>query len=64
MLTSEESIRHKPFENLEVVARKHEITKQLQFPNSVVYVVDATQNYQQEVVFIKSKIWETLLQNQ
>ena len=64
MLSPEESIRRKPFENLEVVARKHEITKQLQFPNSVVYVVDATQNYQQEMVFIKNRIWETLLQNQ
>ena len=64
MLSPEESIRRKPFENLEAVTRKHEITQQLQFPNSAVYVVDATQDYQQEIVFIKNKIWETLLQRQ
>ena len=64
MLSPEESIRRKPFENLEAVTRKHEITQQLQFPNSAVYVVDATQDYQQEIIFIKNKIWETLLQRQ
>ena len=63
MLSPEESIRRKPFENLEAVTRKHEITKQLQFPNSNVYTVDATQDYQQEVVFIKKQVWETLLQS-
>ena len=64
MLSPEESIRRKPFENLEAVTRKHEITQQLQFPNSAVYIVDATQDYQQEMVFIKNKIWEALLQRQ
>lgn len=63
MLSPEESIRRKPFEKLEAVTRKHEITKQLQFPNSDVYTVDATQDYQQEIVFIKNQIWETLLQS-
>lgn len=61
MLSPEESIRRKPFEKLEAVTRKHEITTQLQFPNSDVYTVDATQDYQQEVVFIKNRIWEALL---
>ena len=63
MLSPEESIRRKPFENLEAVTRKHEITQWLQFPNSVVYTIDATQDYRQEIVFIKNQIWEALLQN-
>lgn len=63
MLSPEESIRRKPFENLKTVTRKHEITQQLQFPDSDVYTVDATQDYQEEIVFIKKQIWETLMQN-
>lgn len=63
MLSPEESIRRKPFENLETVTQKHVITQRLQFPNSVVYTVDATQDYPQEIVFIKNQIWEALLQN-
>lgn len=62
MLSPEESIRRKPFEKLEAVTLKHEITQKLQFPNSAVYVVDAAQDYQQEICFIKNKIWKTLLQ--
>ena len=64
MLSPEESIRRKPFENLETVTRKHEITQQLQFPNSAVYIVDATQDYQQEIIFIKNQIWEAIIQDQ
>lgn len=63
MLSPEESIRRKPFENIEVVTRKHHITQQLQFPNSVVYTVDATQDYQQEIIFMKNQIWDTLIQD-
>lgn len=62
MLSPEESISRKPFENLEIVTRKHEITQQLQFPNSVVYTVDATQDYQQEIIFIKNQIWKAIIQ--
>ena len=64
MLSPEESIRRKPLENFDTVARKHEITRQLQFPNSTVHIVDATQNYQAELVFIKNEIWKSLIQNQ
>ena len=64
MLSPEESIRRKPFENLAAVTRKHEITKQLKFPNSTIHIVDATQDYEQELVFIKKEIWNTLFQNQ
>lgn len=62
LLSPEESIRRKPFENIELVTRKHEITKQIEFPQSIVYEVDAAQDYEQELIFIKTKIWNTLLQ--
>jgi len=64
MLSPEESIRRKPFEDLAAVTRKHEITKQLMFPDSIVHIVDATQDYGQELIFIKKEIWNTLFQNQ
>ncbi len=64
MLSPEESIQRKPFENIESVTRKHEITQQLQFPNSLVYTVDATQDYPQEIIFIKNQIWKAITQSQ
>lgn len=64
MLPPEESVRRKPFEDLNAVTQKHEITKQLQFINSKVYVVDATQDYNCELIFIKNKIWEEILKAQ
>lgn len=64
MLPPEESIRRKPFENYENVKEKHKITKSLKFDSSLVYEVDATQEYQQELIFIKNKIWDMLIQNQ
>lgn len=64
MLSPEESIKRKPLENYNAVSKKHEIIKQLQFPNSMVVEVDATQDYQKEVLFIKNTIWKELLQNQ
>lgn len=64
MLSPEESIRRKPFESLEAVTLKHEVTQQLQFANSVVYTVDATQDYQQEIIFIKNQIWKAIMQDQ
>ena len=63
MLSPEESIRRKPFENIKVVTRKHHITQQLQFPNSIVHTVDATQDYQSEIIFIKNQIWNVLIQD-
>ena len=63
MLSPEESIRRKPFEELEVVTRKHQITPQLKFPHSLVHTVDATMDYQQEIVFIKNQIWNVLIQD-
>ena len=61
LLPPEESIRRKPFENLQAITRKHEITCQLVFRNAEVFDVDATQDYQQELVFIKNQIWRELI---
>ena len=61
MLSPEESIRRKPFERLEAVTRKHHITQQLEFPHSMVHTVDATMDYQQEIIFIKNQIWNELI---
>lgn len=63
MLTPEESIRRKPFENYEAVKAKHEIIKNLDFPNSSVYSVDATQPYNQEIIQIKKIIWSHILKS-
>lgn len=63
ILSPEESIRRKPFENFEVVLRKHEITKELEFPNSIVHTVDATQDFNEELLFIKNQIWKELVSN-
>ena len=60
MLPPEESIRRKPFEKLEIVTQKHEITQQLIFDHSIVYDIDATQDYQQELIFIKNQIWKEI----
>lgn len=63
MLSPEESIRRKPFENYEGVKRKHEIIKSLRFPGSTVYEIDATQDYEQEIIQIKNIIWQHILKS-
>ena len=60
MLSPEESLRRKPQENYESVCRKHEIIKSLEFPNSKVFVIDATQPYEQELIQIKNIIWDNI----
>lgn len=64
LLPPEESIRRKPFEDLQAVTLKHEITKSLFFANSKILLVDATQDYQKELIFIKKEIWEAIITNQ
>ncbi|MCQ2480265.1 MAG: hypothetical protein MJ120_06435 [Clostridia bacterium] len=61
MLSPEESIRRKPQENYEMVKRKHEIIKALEFPKSSVYTVDVTQKYDAEIIEIKNIIWQNLV---
>lgn len=60
MLSPEESLRRKPQENYESVCRKHEIIKSLEFPNSKVFVIDATQPYDQELIQVKNLIWDNI----
>ena len=62
MLSTEESMRRKPFENQEMVQHKHEIINNLQFPDSDVVVIDAEQDYETEIRQIKKEIWQRLLQ--
>lgn len=58
ILPPEESIRRKPHENLEGIKRKHEIIKSLDFKGSVVYTIDATLPYNEELLMIKKIIWQ------
>lgn len=60
MLSPEESICRKPYENFEEIKRKHEIIKSLEFENAMIYVVDATQNYENELIEIKNIIWNSI----
>ena len=62
LLSPEESIHRKPFEDIDNVRKKHKITRELSFPYSAVFEIDAAQDYQQELITVKSKIWETLFQ--
>lgn len=60
ILPPEESIRRKPFENLDNVIQKHRVTQELVFPDSRVFTVDAMQDYNNELLFIKRQIWESV----
>ena len=60
MLSPEESLRRKPFEDKEIVERKHEIIKSLSYSGSHEEVVDAEQDYNQEILQIKSIIWKEI----
>lgn len=60
MLSPEESLRRKPFENKEMVEKKHDIIKSLTFNGSQVEIVDAEQDYNQEILQIKSIVWNEI----
>lgn len=60
-LPAEESIRRKPDHTLEEVKPKAEITAKLKFDSSSVYDVDATQDYEDELLEIKRIIWKEML---
>ena len=64
LLPAEESMRRKPFENRASVEQKARITPLLNFENSKVYDIDATQDYNTEILIIKRIIWESMLENQ
>lgn len=60
MLPVEVSMLRKPGENREMVSRKHDIIQDCHFSGSREYVVDATQDYRQEIIQIKQIIWDNL----
>lgn len=61
VLPAEESIRRKPDHTIEEVRPKAEMTEKLIFNNSKVFVIDATQPYEKEILEIKRIIWDELL---
>lgn len=61
LLSPEESIRRKPENNICDIRQKHEIIKNLAFPNSHVYIIDASQPYDDEILQIKKIIWKHIL---
>ena len=61
LLPPEESIRRKPRENMDVIKRKHQIIKTLMFDGSETYTIDATKEYDKELLEIKSIIWTHLI---
>ena len=56
----EESIRRK-HDNEELIRRKVEITDRLEFVNSEVHRIDATQDFAKEILTIKRIIWNRML---
>ena len=60
LLPVEESYKRKPHENYDNICKKHQIVNALRFDNSKVYEIDATQDYQGEIICIKKAIWNHL----
>lgn len=63
-LPVEESLRRKPEEDFENLVIKHRITEQLTFPNSEVHEIDATQDYNSELVLVKNILWKAIIKSQ
>lgn len=62
ILPPEESLKRKPFEDYDAIRLKSKITVQLEFTKSVVFEIDATQDYNKELLQIKTIIWKHLLE--
>lgn len=60
-LSPEESIRRRPNDNINVITRKHNIVKALEFPSSKVMDINAVQPYNEELIQIKTEIWKEIL---
>ena len=58
LLPPEESIRRKPENDINIIRKKHEVIKNLSFPESDVYIIDAAQPYNDEILQIKEIIWQ------
>lgn len=57
------SIERKPEHNYEEVLLKSKITEILEFKNSMVEIIDASMDYNDEVKIIKEKIWKKIVEN-
>lgn len=64
ILPPEVSLQRKPDECFADVVKKHNIIKQLDFPESEIVVVDATMNFDDEIVLIHNAIWKKVLEKQ
>ena len=60
VLPVEESMKRKPEENVAQVKQKALITERLCFDNSKVFIVDATQDFDEEVLYVKRIIWKEI----
>ena len=60
MLPPKVSIMRKPEEDLEMVTRKHNIIKKLNFIDADIHIIDATQDYNDEIYQIRSLLWEKI----
>ncbi len=59
-ITSEVAASRKPDHNYEEIVRKVNITEELKYPRSKVYIVDAQQPLDKELIEIKRIIWSNL----
>lgn len=64
ILDPEISIQRKPQESLENVQKKHDIIMSMKFDESNVYLVDANQDFEQEIRSIHNHIWDLILMKQ
>lgn len=60
MVPVEVSIQRRPEDPVESLQRKYEILKNITYSNAEVIEVDATRPLEEELLFIKKKIWEHL----
>jgi hypothetical protein len=60
ILPPEVSLQRKPEENIELVRKKHEIIKTLDFGSAECYTIDATMPYDDEIKMIKRIIWQKI----
>lgn len=60
----EVAVKRSPSHSLKEVSCKAKITEKLQFPQTEVYEIDATQPFEQELLQVKGIIWKKLVESQ
>jgi hypothetical protein len=63
LLPAEISVSRKPDHDFNMIQKKCSITEQLEFNNSIVYKIDATQDYDSEILEVKRLIWEAIIKH-